>query len=55
MKKELKRMLNNLESVIAYYNKKSNFGVVALSAKDQKEYDCLLTRWDFLKSKYNEL
>ena len=54
MKNELKRMLNNIEKVIAYYNRKSNFGLTPLSSKDQKEYDCLLTRWDFLRAKYNE-
>lgn len=52
---DLTRMMRNIEKIINWYNKKYNFQMNQASAKEQKEYNCLLERWDFLKAKRDSL
>lgn len=53
--KEITNAMNNIEKVINWYNKKYSFDISKATTKEQKEYNSLLQRWDFLKIKRDSL
>ncbi len=53
--KDVTRMMNNIEKILAFYNKKYNFDMDKAKPKEQKEFKCLTERWDFMKVKRDEL
>lgn len=53
--KDITRMMISTEKLINFYNKKYNFEIENASAKEQREYKSALERWDFMKSKRDQL
>ena len=53
--KDVTRMMINIEKLINWYNKKYNFEIEKASEKEQKEYSDLMSRWDFMKAKRDQL
>lgn len=53
--KDITRMMHNIEKLIGWYNRTYNFGMLDMPEKEQKEHTDLISRWDFLKSKRDEL
>jgi hypothetical protein len=49
--KDITRLMNKTEKLINWYNKKYNFQMENASAKEVKEYEGAIQRWDFLKAK----
>jgi len=49
--KTITLLMAQTERLISWYNKKYNFDMSLASAKEVKEYESALQRWDNLKSK----
>lgn len=48
-------MMRREEKRIAYYNQKSQFGAVPLTADEQRLYDSAQHNWDFMKQQRDYL